>query len=367
MFRVIRPSGMDRTIKCPGSLAANDNAPSWADEYDNTTARDEGTACHWLAERVCLDDEIVTVGDKAPNGITTDAGMFDAAFLYRDTLRGWGTHRIHIEQSVAVPQLPYTAGTPDAFAWDAANRIIYLADLKYGYRLVDVLPNWQLLCYMLGIADWLGQDWRTVTFNLTIVQPRRYHIAGPVRSAIVRGDSEQLATMVGVARQAIEEALSPAPRMFPGNQCKHCPGRARCTALQNAVADGVYVDAHDLTFSQAENELAYLQRQSVLLEAYISGLKAQVEHGIRNGATSTKYELRRSAGRLAWDADAADKIRALARHMGVKVDKAPELITPTQAAKLMGSDAVNMFARRSPGSLELAATDIEIHKRIFGK
>lgn len=366
MFPLIRPSGADRLIKCSGSLAASANAPEWADEYDDTTARDEGTACHWLGERVCLDDEIVTVGDKAPNGIATDADMFDAAFLYRDTLRGWGLP-VYLERPVAVPQLPYTAGTPDAFAWDATNRIIYLADLKYGYRLVDVWPNWQLLCYMLGIADWLGQDWRTVTFNLTIVQPRRFHEAGPVRSAIVGGSDEQMAVMVEALRIAINEAMAPNAPLLPGPHCRHCPGRARCTALQNAVADRVYVDSHDLTFPQAEQELAYLERHAVLLDAYISGLRAQVEHGLRGGAVSQRYELSRRAGRLAWDAGSADKVRTLARLMGVTVDKPAELITPTQAVKLLGEETVNIYARRSPGSLELRMTDIAAMKRIFGK
>ena len=366
MFRVIRPSSLDRIVRCPGSLGASDTAPKWVDEYDDTIARDEGTACHWLSERVILDDEIVTVGDKAPNGVALTTEMFDAAFLYKSVIDAWGV-AFNIERPTAVPQLPYTHGTPDADGWCAKTRTVYLADLKFGHRTIEVWPNWQLLPYMLGIADSLGQDYRTVTFNVTIVQPRKFHKDGVVRTAIIRGDSPELAVMIEAARQAIAEALSATPRLFPGKQCMHCPGRGRCAALRSQVADGIYVDAHDLTLSQAENELAYLERQASLLDAYISGLRVQVEHAIRNGALSTKYELRKSAGRLAWAPDSANNVRTLAKLMGVNVDKPSELITPTQAIKLMGPETVNIFARRSAGALELAPVDIEITKRKFEK
>lgn len=361
----IRPSSLARIVACPASLQVSDGAPSYMDdEYTDNTTREEGTACHWLAHQNAL-GVTVPAGTLAPNEVEVDGAMQAASDLYLANINKWQSPQVSFEVPLQVPLIPNCSGTPDAAALGIGNTV-HVADLKYGFKVVDVWPNYQLAAYGIAKAAAHGLPLEACTYHLTIVQPRRWHRAGPVQSALVGG--AEMLKVVQQAASAAQEALGPNPAYRPGTHCKHCPGRTRCKALRDGeVVDNLFVDPHDLPFEAAEQELAFLERRAGMLDAYISGLRQQVEHGLRNGQRSSKYELRKQSGALEWIPGTEAQVRALASLCKVNVDKPADLITPTQARDKLGEQIVNIYSRRKPGASKLVPVDAEIWKRIFNK
>lgn len=352
----IRPSAASRIVACPGTIRVCADAPAWMDEDGDNTVREEGTACHWVAFEAARGN-MPAIGTLAPNAVPVDRGMHDAANLYIATVNRWQTPTVWFERPLPVPQVPECGGTPDVFSIDHKRKIIYIADLKYGYRIVEVFPNYQLILYALAvIAFFYLSDLTGWQIHFTIVQPRRWHVQGPVRTYIATWP--ELAPIVETMRQKLALALLPDAPLVPGKHCEWCPGRARCNALRQTVLDEFVCDPHDLPFDAAERELQFLQSRLETLEAYISGLAAQVEHGLRNGENSERFEMARTTGRRVWkSAEDEQAARNIAKLMGVNIEKTPELITPTQAMEKMPPEIVNMFAHREPGAVKLIPLD----------
>ena len=353
-----RPSSLARLISCPGSLRACAMAPAWMDEAGDNFVRDEGTACHHFAHQTAI-GALPSLGDVAPNGIAFDTDMRDAVALYLGTIDSYKLAHPYYEQTIAIPGVG--SGTPDLVGFDGSCTI-YIADLKYGYRTVDVWPNYQLIAYAMGAAQWFGLPLAKCKFHFAIVQPRRWHTAGPVRSAMVTG--AQMLPYVEEIHSAVAAANQANAPLTPGKHCDYCPARAMCPALRQTVTDTVCAMPEALPFEYAELELQFLRKHSEHVNAYISGLEAQIEHGLRAGKRSKHFEMRAKNGSKVWANP--DVIRVLAQLSGVKIDKQPELITPTQAIKAgVPAELVNMYSTRTPGKVTLENVDPSRWSRIF--
>lgn len=361
-----RPSAVDGIVRCPGKLRACATAPAWMDEEGDNTVRDEGTACHHFAHQLTIGTR-PQIGDVAPNGIAFDTDMKAACDLWLAVVCKWDTLAIDWELTIPIPAIGFDKGTPDAAAigyTPDSKPIIYIADLKYGFRIVDVWPNYQLAIYAFAYAKLHGLDLSQCMVSLTIVQPRRWHPSGTVRSAFISG-AECLA-LVMRALMAVVNALQPDAPLIPGKHCDYCPGRAECTALRSDTLDTVVTMPVGLPDDCAETELLYLRKYSEKLQAYMSGLEAQVEHAIKNGKVSSKFELRRSQGRKVW-ADPG-KAKALANLIGVNIERPAELITPNQAFDAgMPAEFINQYATRGPGKITLEIADAGKWAKVFGK
>lgn len=328
----------------------------------DTTVREEGTACHWAAHQI-FTGHPVREGDVAPNGVAIDAEMLDAVEVYRAAIAAWPTDAVrYFEEPVHCAAIhPECGGTPDVFAWDAPSATLYVGDLKYGYRPVQAERNLQLMCYVAGVASRFAVFPRRVV--LMICQPR----GGGVRQA--EHTPQDVHAVWEELRAAAELAVQPdAPlRINPG--CAQCAGRHQCPALQTAALD--VMDASmggtpdHLPFPAAENELRLLQRARDIVDARISGLEQQVQHEMKRGAASRWFEMRPGQSRLKWREGSEQIVRAMARLMGVSIEKPAQLVTPTQAKKLLGENLVAMHAERQPGALKLAPFDASKWARKF--
>ena len=338
-------------------------APAWMDEEGDNTVREEGTACHHFAHLAAI-GQPANIGDIAPNSIAFDVDMRDAVAWYLDAINKWSAPQISFEVKLPVPGIG--EGTPDAAAigWFNGVPCIYIADLKYGYRTVDVWPNFQLILYSFAVARAHGLDISQCYVSMTIVQPRRWHHAGIVRTAFVRGS--ELVQYVTQAIAAVALARQPDAPLKPGKHCDYCPGRAQCQALRNDVLNEVVAMPEALPFEYAESELLHLRKYSEKLAAYMSGLEAQIEHGIKSGKRSTKFEMRKAQGRKVWTDPA--KIKALAKLIGVNIEKPADLITPNQAfAAGLPAEFINTYATRAHGKTTLEIADSSKWAKVFGK
>ena len=133
-----------------------------------------------------------------------------------------------------------------------------VVDYKFGHRFVDEYENDQGIAYTAGIIDHLAELMQKgpglidqmIKVNFTVIQPRCFYKGALVRTWSVlasdlRGHINQLAG-------AAELALMPNPPAVTNSECRDCPGRHACPALQQAA----YADAEFATRSKPPVELA---------------------------------------------------------------------------------------------------------------
>jgi hypothetical protein len=110
--------------------------------------------------------------------------MCEGADLMDDAVgRERGT--LHVEKRVGASYIHADCwGTPDA--WRLHGSVLDVWDYKFGHRHVPEYENWQLLDYAWGIVSSLylheAPERYATPVRLTVVQPRDYHAAGPVRT-----------------------------------------------------------------------------------------------------------------------------------------------------------------------------------------
>lgn len=376
----LAPSSASRWVRCALSASLEAAYP----ETEDSPASLEGTAAHW-AVQMLLQGTPVAIDMQAPNGIAITQEMLEAAELVRDDILAtlgpeWAKYLV-IERRVQIPRVHPTHnwGTPDYRAWSRMNNgglCLHVWDFKYGHGIVEAFENWQLIDYTAGLLDEAGidglQDQQTVV-DMVVIQPRAFHRDGPVRrwrvlASDLRGHINRLANAAG-------EALGPNPRAVPSPEaCENCLGRHACEGLQRAAyaaADkGGQYGALELSPHALGLELRHLKRAQALIEARVSGIEAQVVASIQKGTLVPFWMMESVPGRLAWTRPAAE-VFALGDMLGLKLQKDPEPITPTQAkavakaAKIDGA-LFDAYATRPTGAAKLVADDGTKARLTFG-
>lgn len=360
---LLAPSSAARWGICALSASLEAACP----ESETSPASLEGTAAHWVVERVLQGAGFVP-GEFAPNGLPVNQEMLEGADLVRQTISdsigpGW-QDVLKIEERVRIRRVhaDHCWGTPDYSAW-IGEQHLWLFDYKFGFSHVEVRENKQLIAYAAGLLDEAGIDGlqeQKVTIHMVIIQPRSYHRDGPVRVWNVRACD--IRAEVNKLRNQAEMAVLPSPPATPHpDACKNCRGRHACEALQReayAAADkSQEASPLDLSPHALGLELRNLTRAQKLLEARVSGLEAQVVGTIKQGKLVPFWAMESAKGNLAWD-KSDEEVFALGTICGVNLAKAPTPITPTQAKKAgIPASLVDAYASRPPGVAKLIYDD----------
>jgi hypothetical protein len=229
----------------------------------------------------------------ATNGILLTDEMCEAAQVYADDVASvmvaTGNFTPNIEQHIKCPTInALSEGTPDVWSYDAKTGHLYIWDYKYGYGIVEVFENWQMINYLSGILDQLeltGIQTQHITVHIRIVQPRAFHKDGVVREWVVT--ASDLRGYFNQLEMKAAEALSSTAITRSGSHCKHCSARHACpTALQAGVQ--LYEVAGqplpvELPPDALGVQLAIVNRAIKQLEFIQSGLNAQVTSMIKTG------------------------------------------------------------------------------------
>lgn len=364
------PSSLSRLMACAGSYELVRHYP----EEEEGQAAKEGTAAHWVAERLLTDGELVPVGTIAPNGIEVTEEMTEGAELYVRTVRNVtddDTDRLLVERKIATYLHEDCWGTPDAAYW-AGEYHLHIFDYKFGHRFVDEFENWQLLAYAHGMADaafildgW-PEDGSTVSVSLTVVQPRCYDRRGPVRTwRITVGELGQYAARIRDRLAAISSGE--LRDCVTGPHCYMCPARRGCPALQQAgylACDIVgQPEPLDLPPQALGLELAYLQRAAELLKQRIAGLEEQATATLQQGTPVPGWHIKSKPGRERWKS--GTNVAALGQLYGIELTKT-EPITPTQARKKLPDALLLDPMTERPTVTALEQDDMRSVARIFG-
>lgn len=122
-------------------------------------------------------------------------------------------------------------GTSDVVI--VSPQLLTIGDLKYGFGVVEVVENPQLMVYLSAAVAFFG---RRPLYRLVVMQPRAYHKHGPIRDFWVT--NEELDEFNAVLEHAIRANYSRNGKAVPGDHCRHfCKALPTCEAVQKQVID----------------------------------------------------------------------------------------------------------------------------------
>lgn len=331
--------------------------PDAPEEADSEVTED-GTACHWLASEV-WDGRFHAEGSLAPNGRVLTEEMYLAVDDYHGVLRSWPGVAAVCEQYIQIPRiLQGFGGTPDAWAYNPDTKTLYVSDLKFGFRFVEVWENWQLICYACGLIDLLGLSWDDTNIVFTIVQPRSRHKDGPIRTW--KTTAQEILPFVMTLAAAAVAAI----RYVPNPGCFDCPGRHVCVAYQNAALRAFEVSygggaVYELEPAALGAELRLLKDAEKKIQGRISGLEVQAENLVRKGIPVKGWVLSASYARETWRDGADVELRTLAEKFygNVEITKPAKLKTPNQLRQLLPASVVSIYAHKPSTGVRLTKQD----------
>lgn len=374
----LAPSSAARWVLCPAAPTMEHRYPEEGDK----AAAEEGTAAHWVMERL-LSQLPVEIGHIAPNGVSITREMLEAGYIiFDDVVATLGAHwynKFEVERRVLIPRVHpvHNWGTPDVKAWDGTT--LYLWDFKFGHDYIEVFENWQLIDYAAGCLTEANERCQAagiaaisesqISVVMRVVQPRSYHRDGPVREWRL-AHATMLRDYVFKLSMAADEACGDNPMAKPHpTACEHCKARHACEALQRAAYKGMDIaqraQASELSPSALGLELRLLYDAEKLIAARKSGLEAQVESLIRKAVPVPHWVLRPGASRSVWTKPDSEII-AMGRMMGVNLAKLPEAITPTQAKNAgLDESIATVYSFKPQGAMKLALDDGSDARKTF--
>ena len=367
----VAPSSADRWVNCPGSVAMAAQYPE-----EETEQSREGTAAHWIGSEE-LEGRPVTVA-QAPNGVILTDEMRESAQVWVDHVRevmakapGGEPPFLRVELRTAIARIHEECfGTPDTWLYLPHNRHLHVWDFKHGHDPVDAVENMQLMLYVCGILDQLGDvDDQRTTVSLHIVQPRAYRGGGPVQTWTTT--AAMMRAHWNHAREAAHVALSPNAHTKAGAWCRHCPARHACPTLQRAALAALTFAGgsrtEELSPDYAGAELELLRFGADLIKARITGREADVQARLRRGERVPGWNMAQSSGRAKWDDMTASQAAAFGDMCGVDIRKPMDVMTPTQAEtefKRKGVDGavIQLYSKRPDTGLVLVS-DRDTHRQ----
>ncbi len=347
-----RPSSAGRWCGggCPGSVAL-------AARYPETTnpAAENGTRLHGLAANDIRGAQVTHSVDDA-SAITP---------YVQDVLKEYHAREgseLRVEGEISWGLNPRLKGTPDAVLFDFQNKHLIIWDLKTGWRLVEALMNWQLLCYaaMLCPAKW--------TIELRIVQPLPYHRDGTVRSWTLTWT--ELMRLAVVIQDAFKEASTPDAPLRVGAHCLYCEALAACPAARDISLSAVEYaggETVDLPDEHLGRELEILRDMSKILQLRTDALEEAIAAKLRAGARLPGLSMREGrGGRTNWEGDEA-AIRSTLQVLTGKDYAEMKLPTPTQLKTLgVPEGLLKPFTTYKPGKMAVSTDAAHDANRIFG-
>ena len=241
----IRCSKLARTMACRGYV--------FLETHDQPTndAAEEGTAAGEYLERLLLKKPVV---DTASNGVYIDDDMrFYIGLVYRDILER-ANGEILCEQRIDWDTRSgiRIRGQYDICFIDKQGRLC-IEDLKYGWGIVDVKKNWQLIAYAIGEVIRRGTAFSEI--SLKIHQPRPHHEDGVHREWVI--PYNELLVYKEEIETRLVEMVSGKRDLQTSAACKYCAGAAEaCPAFSRLFYKSIEISTEFIQDSLSNDELS---------------------------------------------------------------------------------------------------------------
>lgn len=356
----VRCSQLARPMACAGFLSFKD-LPK--DDESSAPAM-EGTAAGELLERLLLGHEIPA---QARNGVYFDNDMRFYTKPILEEINGNRQSDVLCEQRI---DWQTRSGVWIRGSYDISfvrNGCLYVDDLKYGWGIVEVKDNWQLLGYAIGEVLRRGTYFEKIV--LRIHQPRPHHEDGSTREWIL-SYSELLAY-----KERIEDRFTAIiggqNHLQTGPQCRYCDAAAEaCPAFNRLFYRSLEVTTEFVQDQIDERELARQLDQVARAEEVIKikkdSLTALAVFRVKAGKIIPGYSTEERYGDRSWKGDVSPEIiKALTGKDIVK----QEMMSPAQAEKIgVPKDFIKQLVdRRFLGQKIVKKNATDTGNKIFGK
>lgn len=247
----IRCSGLARPMACAGFLSFED-----LPEQESGAPAEEGTAAGELLERMLLGKDIPA---QARNGVYFNDEMRFHVKPIMEEINANRSSEVLCEQRI---DWQSRSGVWVRGSYDISyirDGHLYVDDLKYGWGIVEVRENWQLLGYAIG--ECIRRQVHFPKIVLRIHQPRPHHEDGSTREWVLTYD-ELLAYKEKIDSR-LEQIAAGYNQLNTGKQCRYCPAVAEhCPAFNRLFYRAIEVSTEFVQDKIDETELARQLDQS---------------------------------------------------------------------------------------------------------
>ena len=264
----ISASKVERMIKCPGSLALEEQMPI----QPSSEAAQRGTKIHAIAEAFLTGQDL--------DHSQFDDDMINTAKIYVDYVMMHGvTPHVEVDLTPDLSNLhPDLGGTADAVL--ILKDKIKVIDLKSGRIPVIAKGNTQLMTYALG-AYLKFKEHNITTFEVAIFQPGIGGSSHEYTAQELLAFSEELLA-------AIEKAQDPFAGFIAGPaQCKYCKAKVKCPEIKelaNKVAAKEFA-----TEDKSMNELLDIAE---IVGDWAEQVKAEAKQTLASGQLIDGWQLK---------------------------------------------------------------------------
>lgn len=378
----IGPSSSDRWMACAGSVPASEGEPN-----NDTFFTRQGTAAHTFVEFIMrtgaepsdyldgvvlynapsLAEHIHEPGDLlAPepdewDSFPIDDEMVEGAELWRDVI---GEHykpeegdEIVYETRLDMSHVhPLLFGTGDLMVYKPRQKWLIVGDYKYGrgYAVERTTP--QLKVYDLGgVHRYRDRGVEKVT-NI-IVQPRAYHLEGPVRKLDLT--IEEVEQFEQEVREAAARTDDPLAERIAGAHCKWCPASYHCETLRTKVREIIGSYASDdqepveddlpKVMRLSPEQLGRIVREVSIIEGWLRRVMSHAHSEAMDGRVPAGLKLVEKRAYRIWTSQA--KAQAALEKAGVDEDdfmEEPKFKSVAKIEKLLGKKKARAILEGDP-------------------
>jgi hypothetical protein len=345
MFKIIADH-LPRFMTCNGSRLLAASVPP---APDDTSARDEGTAAHYMAVAAYRGTPIDSLVDrKSPNGVYMTSEMAEHAGNYLEILRSHLSGNVELDTSHDYSPHWIVNGRAD-FVGFSAPTTMRVIDFKYGWRLIEPMNNWTLISHAIGA---LAQNPHHVdAIELCIFQPRPHHPDGHFR--IWEISYPQLTQLHAMLNASLKE---PSDQLVTSPHCHKCPALATCPAARAAEMNAIEAADMAVDDRMTDKELAFsldnLNRAKKMLEDRLEALSELAKHRIKTGAVIDNYSAEMGLGNRRWkEGMTGEMLQAMT---GQDMRAEPKLLSPAEAERRgIAKTIVNSLTERPPTGMKL--------------
>lgn len=359
MIAEIRCSALARPMVCAG-FTAFENLPV----QPTNPAAEEGTAAGELLERMLLNKDIPA---QARNGVYFDDDMAFYTKPIAEEIKSNVQGPILCEQRI---DWQTRSGIRIKGSYDISfvrEGKLYIDDLKYGWGLVEVQENWQLLGYAIGEVIRRGVAFEKIV--LRIHQPRPHHEDGSTRVwELTYGELLGYKERID---QRMEAIVSGDKTLTTGKQCKYCPATAEACPAFNRLFYRALEVSYEFTQDQInEDELArqldHVNRASEIIKIKKDSLEELAINRLKGGKIIPGYLTEPRYGDRQWKPGVVtpEVIKTLTGKNIVE----EVMLSPAKAEKLgIPKDFINKLVdRRFLGNKLTRKDHTAIGNKIFG-
>ncbi len=359
MIKEIRCSQLARPMVCAGFLFFED-----LPVQPTNAAAEEGTAFGELVQRMLLGRDIPK---QAANGVYFDDDMrFYAKPAVEEVLNNKESEvlceqRIDWQTSSGI----WIRGSFDrSFVREGR---LYIDDDKYGWGIVEVRNNWQLIGYAIGEVIRRQQHFETIV--LRIHQPRPHHEDGHLREW--RLSYTELLGFKKQIEERMEMIAAGHKTLVTGKQCKYCSASAEaCPAFNRLYYRAAEVSTEFTQDQINEQELAKQLDQTArfkeALDIKLRSLEELAVSRIKGGKIVPGWITQGSYGNREWKKGISPEV--IETLTGRKVTETV-MLSPAKVEKLgVHKNFVAGLTERFFKGEKLIKKDAgEIGEKIFGK